>query len=245
MLMKAVEVLVTKKEFVLNSQLLTQVPPDVKPMIEQGYDSAVGLAYEVSLLYGGSEDMLKMPMSDWMNQHGPRVGAYVKELAKLGPPGKVDAIAAQIVVQESGDTGTITYPKEGRVETINMIRYEGRWLPAELVAQLKTYEGRLDEAMAGFVEQSRKANEVNQQQVQMQVGMATAMADGVLQPLLAANSQQAFDQALNQVLGPLMMMGAGMGGGPGASEFGPGAPGFQPPGAPPANPQPAGDEFKF
>ncbi len=44
--MKAIEVLVTKKDYVLNSPLMGQVPPPLVPTVQQAYDPAVGLIYE-------------------------------------------------------------------------------------------------------------------------------------------------------------------------------------------------------
>ena len=35
---KAIQVLVTKKEFVLGSSMMEQVPPETMPMVTQGYD---------------------------------------------------------------------------------------------------------------------------------------------------------------------------------------------------------------
>src|SRR6056297_1313666 len=47
LLLKAVEILVTKKDFVLGSQAMQSVPPPIIAKVQQGYEPAVGLAYEL------------------------------------------------------------------------------------------------------------------------------------------------------------------------------------------------------
>ena len=63
--LKALEVLVTKKQFVLNSPFMTQVPPPAMPMIQQGYDPAVGTIFEVAMtLASATEEMEKMTITE-------------------------------------------------------------------------------------------------------------------------------------------------------------------------------------
>ena len=66
--LKAVEVLVTKKQFVMNSPIMAQVPPPAMPMIQQGYDPAVGAIFELAMtLASATEEMEQMTITEIRN----------------------------------------------------------------------------------------------------------------------------------------------------------------------------------
>lgn len=215
-LLKACEVLIGKKEFLLNSQFMTQIPPNFPPMIKEAYDPAAGLIYELVAMSINTENLGTIAMSDWVNAHGPRIGGHAKKLLTMAPPGSLERF--QVTVQENGDSGSITSQQPGgETKTSEMLRYEGRWVPAEIATKLNELEGDLGSELAKFFREAREKNEQanpeQMKQVQMMSGMMIGMADGVLNPLLAASTQEEFDQALMKLAGIAAMMGGG--GGPG------------------------------
>jgi SLA1 homology domain 1, SHD1 len=230
-MLKVAEVLVTKKDFILNSQMMSQVPPPLMPLIHQGYDPAVGIFYESAVLSKSTEKMATMAMTDWVNAYGPRIGGHAQALLKMAPPQMIDSFVQGITIQENGDTGSITSPgQNGEPETTEMVRYEGRWVPKDLGDRLKESEGNLTESLTAFAQDSQQQNAANIEQTQMMSGMMVGMAEGALTPLLAAKTQEEFDLGLQQTMAAIGMLGGfGGPGGPGGA----GGPGFgAPDGAP-------------
>jgi hypothetical protein len=222
---KVVEVLTTKKQFVLGSPMLAAAPKQIMPTIEQGYDPVVGVLYEFLSLTSASKGLAETPATEFVDYHAPRIGAHLKALIPLVPPGEVDKFLAQIVVEQTGDSaGTLTVPAEGGgTETEEMVVYSGRWLPRQLV-------DRWTANQETFLSQARQMAESDEAQYAMSPevaamfeSMATQM-NTTLDTLAAASTQQEFDQTMMQAMQPLMMLGGAFGG------AGPGGPG--PPGGP-------------
>ncbi|MFK8112045.1 MAG: SHD1 domain-containing protein [Rubripirellula sp.] len=223
-LQKVIEVLVTKKEFILNSQMMAMVPPDYMPLLQKGYDPAAGVLYEALAMSSNSDQMASRSPTAWVNAHGPRIGGHLAALLKLAPPEAVDFFG-KLEVSESGDSGTITAPSPEGPKVTEMTRYDGRWIPQEMAHKLQENQGSLAEGIVKFSQENREKNKANAAQAQMMIGMVVGMADGALQPLLDANTQAEFDQAVTKLIG----MAAMFGGGPGGPGAGPGI-GGPPPG---------------
>ncbi len=223
--MKLVQVLLTKKEFVLNSPMMGQVPGEVMQLVQQGYDPAVGIVFELATLSFSGENLEKMTFTELVDHHGPRIGGHLAELLEIAPPEMVDEVFGKITVKETSDTtGTITVPNdEGGTETTEMVKYEGRWLPKEFAEQWEAKKETLIDEMVAQVNQAKNDPQAAQQ-ANMMIGMFVGMANGVLDPMLTATNQQEFDQAVMQVVGMLGAFGGGPGG-PGPGGPGPGGPG--------------------
>lgn len=214
-MLKVCEVLITKKDFFLNSQMMTMLPPTITPLIRQGYDPIAGLAYELSMMSINTEKLATMSMTDWSDEVGPRVGGHLQALLKLAPPGVVEGALANIQVQEQGDSGTISgTDQKGNPQTASMVRYEGRWIPQELHDKLTQHDGRLGEMLHELVVEAKKQNQANAEQATMMSGMVVSMAENTLQPLLDANTQAEFDQAMQQLSAMASMFAGGGPGGP-------------------------------
>ena len=97
-----------------------------------------------------------------------------------------------------------------------MTRYNNRWLPRDLVEKWQAEKQTLiEQIVAGASNNSMSAQ--NNPQAKATIEAAMAQASGMLDPLIAASSQQEFDAAVGQAMLPVMMMIGGMGGGtPGA-----------------------------
>lgn len=223
--MKLVEVLVTKKQFVLNSPLLEQVPPPLMPTVEQAYDPAVGLVYELSRVAFGTDTLTDKTITQMVDYHGPRIGAHLASLARLTPPGMIDGALSQVTVEQSSDNaGTITAPdQQGGMETTEMVRYMGRWLPKDFADKWAANKDGLTREIAAQISASRAQDPQAVQQANFMIAGMVGMAEGLLGQLLAANTQQEFDLVISQVAAMIPM--------PGPGGFGPpGAPGGPPPG---------------
>ena len=244
MLMKVVEVLVTKKDFVMNSNLVTaQIPADAMPLFQQAYDPAVGLAYEFAMLSLDLERLNSITMSQWLDDRGARLGGHLQSLVKVLPPGLIESYLGQIQVQQTSPTeGTITFPDPngGGLQTVEMRKVDRRWLPASLAAKWEESAENFQEVMRAELEkmkQSQAELAAETQQADAMMATAATMAGGLLEPMLKANTQEEFDQSLMQLEAMARMFTPGMGaaGPPGAGPAGDGLPSgpgaFGPPGA--------------
>lgn len=218
--MKAIEVLVTKKEFVLNSPLMGQVPPPLVPTVQQAYDPAVGLIYEVSMMSFSNVSLAERSISDMVAYHGPRIGAHAQALIKLAPPGSVDGILNQVVVEQTSESsGTITVPdNQGGTEATDMVKYEGRWLPKDVAESWEANKTGLIDKIVESLNQAEAQREATGQQPAAMIGMFAMMANSALDPMLAATTQAEFDQAIMRIMA--MIPNAGGNVGPGGN-FGP------------------------
>ncbi len=203
--MKALEVLVTKKDFMLNSPLMGQVPPPLVPTVQAGYDPAVGLIYELSSLSFDNTNLAEKSISEMLDHHGPRIGAHLQSLAKLAPPGSVDMFLGQVVVNETSDsTGTITIPnKEGGSESTEMVKYAGRWLPKDFAEKWETNKDGFIDNIIAEMNQAKQQREAAGQQPAAMIGMFAMMANSALDPMLAATTQAEFDQAILGIMAAL------------------------------------------
>jgi hypothetical protein len=224
---KLTEVLVTKKPFIIGSPMLAQVPPQIKPMVEQAYDPAVGVVYEYCEASVAAESLADTSLTSYINHHLPRIGAHLQSLLKVVPTEMTAPFIDGVVAEQTDEnTGKITWPKQdGTTESTEMVRYNNRWLPKDLAEKWQADKDTFVEKMvanastgAGMVQNDPNAKAM----IESVVTQANAMLD----PLLAAKSQQEFDFAMGQVMMPIMMMMGG--GGPGGA-FPPGPPGEQGP----------------
>jgi hypothetical protein len=227
--MKLVEVLVTKKQFVLNSPLMKQFPP---PMIEPAYDPAVGLIYEISRLLFGTDSLSDKTITEMVDYHGPRIGAHFATLAKATPPGMIDGVLDRAAVEQTGDdTGTISVPNnQGGTDTTEMVRYMGRWIPRDLAEKWSANKSDFTRDVAAQLTAARAQDPQAVQQANMMIAGLVFMVDGVLGQLIAADTQQTFDLAIAQVAAMIPMPGGPGGFGPPGALGAPGGPGLGGPG---------------
>jgi hypothetical protein len=223
--MKLVEVLVTKKQFALNSPLMKQFPP---PMIEPAYDPAVGLIYEISRLLFGTDSLSDKTITEMVDYHGPRIGAHFATLAKATPPGMIDGVLDRAAVEQTGDdTGTISVPNnQGGTDTTEMVRYMGRWIPRDLAEKWSANKSDFTRDVAAQLTAARAQDPQAVQQANMMIAGLVFIVDGVLGQLIAADTQQTFDLAIAQVAAMIPMPGGPGGFGPPGALGAPGGPGL-------------------
>jgi len=214
---KLTEVLVVKKPFILGSPLLGQVPPPFKPMIEQAYDPAVGAIYEYCEFSVAAESIVDTPITSYLSYHLPRIGAHLQTMLKVAPPEMINPVIQSVVaVQADENSGTISWPKpDGTTESTEMVRYNRRWLPKEFAEKWQADKDTFIEKMVANASGGQAMMQNNPQSKAM-VDSVVKQANAMLDPLVAAKSQQEFDFAMGQVMMPIMMMMGGAGGGGGA-----------------------------
>lgn len=213
---KAIQVLVTKKDFVLGSSLMVAVPPDAVPTIRQGYDPAVGIVYEVADL-AFSLDLKSRSVSEMMNDHGPRIGSHLKQLLALAPPNMVDGFFESISIEQlDSDQAIIRMPSQGNegasgfgsveMEDTKLVRVSGRWVPEEFVDQWRDLKAKLESGdLSEELQQLKDANEEQSQGAMMFVGMMAGGVGTLLDGLVAAKTQQEFDAVIVQASAMLPM----------------------------------------
>jgi hypothetical protein len=134
--------------------------------------------------------------------------AGVGALAGAGAEGNVDAGAA---VEDPG-------PQE-----VVVVRFEGRWLPEEMVDQWPAMIAAAKQAISGLSTEALAENKP-------QIMTVLAMVDGVLDQLLNAQTEEQFNEVIGGVMKMLGPMVGGPAAGPGgaADPFGAAAPGDDP-----------------
>lgn len=206
-MMKALDLLISKKAFVLNSPLMSQVPPQFAPIVTQAYDPAIGLIYELSQISRGLEDIQNRTISQILDDHGPRVGGHLKSLIALAPPELVRTIRGSMVAAETdASSGNVkSIGPDGQESTVEFVRHNDRWIPKTLADAWNESKDDLDSKLEEGIE---LANEQSAQSM-MVAALFVGMANSLIEPLAAATTQDEFDAAIGQAMQMAGKMGPG------------------------------------
>ncbi|QDV45737.1 hypothetical protein Enr13x_56160 [Stieleria neptunia] len=199
---KVCEILIRKKQFILNTPMVKMAPPQVMQMVRPLYDPASGLIYELVHCAFDSKMMVDESVTTFVDHYGPRIGGHMRVLVQAAPPGMIEQFTSQIVVDQIDDaSGTITVPKQdGGTTVVEMVAYGGRWMPKDFVATWKEKGGTMASGLAQEFENNQETLKASQQQMAQATGMIAGMANQFLQPMLDATTQQEFDAALTQAM---------------------------------------------
>ena len=249
---KAARVLKEKKDFVITSLTANADIPVDQATIASNWDPVVDVL--VTLFNSEIADLQKLKTIDvgqFLNGTGRSIASQLAALAKaaeeqgLSPdqfPGvQVDEMPIPnlskikvTTLQQDGDTATIRVDDGEKVEDHQAVRVDGKWLPKEMVDQWPDAMAQAKLAL------TTKMPETLQQGKFLILPMMKQV-EGVIDRLLAAETQEAFDQIIAEAMQQVMpqMMPPGAEGGPmppgGADPLGaPPAGGADPFGAPPA-----------
>jgi hypothetical protein len=199
-----------KKEFILATVAEAPVPQLQGENIEkldENWDRVVAIfetivASEIKTVDG----LRKLDPEKFLATTGAQLSKNIKELATAVADEETSAVFEKIgqtkvtVVKNEGETATLSIETPGQeAETIDMVRFEGKWLPSELVANWDTgiEQARQSIAQIDFSGPSR----------QMYLGVLTQV-EQTLDQMLAASTQEQFNQAiasLQPIFGGLMM----------------------------------------
>jgi hypothetical protein len=208
---KLVKVLKDKKEFILGSQFTAQIPAEQMDGMKKNWDSAVGaldviVTSEIKTLDGVKD----LDVGEFLKSTGDKLMSdLVAAGAEATPEAKENMEklknAKVTLVSQDGDKATLKMEMEGEEpKDKEFTLVEGKWLPSDMV---NDWDEQIEKAKAGL-----EALKITPEQ-KAQVTQITALADGMLDNLLAAKDQAAFDQAVQGILAFLPMFGGGPPGG--------------------------------
>lgn len=204
---KLTELLVNKKELILNSQLLNQLATEQMPLIEQAYDPVVGVFFEYTDFTISMEQVTDHSLTDMLHYHLPRLGAHLKGLLQLVPNEVLNATLQGVTVEQTSDTtGTITIPQNDETtNTYDLVLYNDRWLPKEMV---KTWLAEKDTLLERMVANASSGIAIgNSPETTAMLQEVLKQIETALDLLLAANTQDEFDTAVRQAMLPFFTMG--------------------------------------
>ena len=243
---KALRVLKEKKAFILKQPALAQAP-NAEAMAEN-WDPIVGVLETIATSeVADLEKLKKVEVGAFLDGTGKKIAEQLAVLAKAADDKKmsvtdfpgvpVDAMplagiakAKFSTVKMEGDTATLRVENEGKTEEHEVVRVDGKWLPKELVDQWPGMMQGANQALTKDLPERMKKGK-------MEMIIPLQAISGVLDQLLAANTQADFDEVIEQV----MQMFAPQGPPGGGAKPPPG--GFGPPGPPPGAPKPSSDPF--
>ena len=216
-------VLRSKKQFVLNSQVLP-IPPDQRTVLSDSYDSIVGLIEAtIPVEWMDSTYLQKTPIRDVLASYTGRLSRKGKELEK-SLPSELKAMASQASITANAQTissteANVTFAAPG-VPGVpgtpnKFILSEGRWLPQDLISNW-------DQAMTQATQVIEAANP---KELHTAVVKGLLPANVLLGTISTAESQEEFDESVGTLMGMAQMMGGGGMAPPGAGGRGGPGPG--------------------
>ncbi len=205
---KLADVLGRQRAFILGSPMAAQV--EDKAALEANWDAGVAMLRAVTKSKLSTAAGLRtLDVKAFLETTGSELLVHAQ---KFNPGKDEPSLFAQLKAVkfevENRDATTaalrVTQP-DGEVTTVQLVRVEERWVPAEMAEQ---WSGKVAETRAKIAE--AKPEEIAENKPQI-MGMF-AMVEGVLDQLSAAKTQQEFDQRLQGAMMPLMglMMGQGL-----------------------------------
>lgn len=226
-LAKAVRVLKEKKEFILKQPALAQSPMGVAAAAEN-WDPMVGALETVATSELTNLEKLKtLEVGAFLDGTGKKVADQLAALAKAADDKKLSltdfpgvpvqdmplsglAKAKFSTIKIEGDTATLRVEGEEKTEDHEVVRIDGKWLPKKMVDGWQEGMQAAQTALTKDMPDRLKKNK-------MQIILPIQMVQGVLDQLLAAQTQEAFDEVIKQVMATFAPP---PGGGPGAKPAG-------------------------
>jgi hypothetical protein len=227
---KLTGVLKDKKDFILKSQYMTQLPPEAMGLASQNWDQALSMVNTLINSEVKTVDGLKnADVGRFLGSTGTTIFSNVLKTVEGADPNMAGEIkktreAKVSLVKQDGDTAVLKFEASGeKPEEIPFKKVDGKWLPTDLVDNWSKSMEDARTNLDGLVippEAKTQCLEVIKQ------------ADGVLDRLATAKDQGAFDaEVAGLVMQLLPVLGALGGGGPGGAMSGP-PPGGLPNGLP-------------
>jgi hypothetical protein len=221
------ELIGSKQEFLLNSELGASSDPEQRQMMEQALPvlatfletiTSSSIATSAGLKSFDGQVFFDTTVSGLL-ENIEALSSLQGENSEFTLSDFEDLVFSVVDSDETTATLRATVPGEEPIEE-SYVKIEDRWVPTALSAQ---WSETIATAMAELEAITAEQLLANKPQAQMILGMV----EGVLHQLEGAATQQQFDQALQGAMMPLMglmMMGQGMG----APEVPPSAPSFTP-----------------
>ncbi len=212
---KLAQLLETKQNLILGNEMVsTQLkaqnlkPEDVKASLT----AIGGLLDDIQKDVKTKEALAKLNVENYMANIGSRMKSFEPIMAKSQNPPQIKLEdmkkVTATVTDSTTDSATVEVKTpDGKTETMKMVKVQGKWVPKEMAEEWTKKIEELDKTLHGM--------EMTPEQ-KKQFMSAADTVDGVLDSLLKANDQAAFDAAIGAAMGKVMPLL--MGGGAGPSE---------------------------
>lgn len=205
-------VLDTKQEFIFNHPGVAdgQDPETTK----QGIIHVTGLLKTILDSAGSLEKLKTFDGAKFMDTTGAKVAEQLIALKAIIPENSVAPTAlvsfgdVKVETVESTDSSaTLKFVKaDGEAEETEFVKFEGKWLPKDMVDE---WDHNMTESRTALAELPEKATGMR-----MQVMAVGGMIGGMLTPLQSAETQEQFNTSVeNLVAGAGMFLGPMMGAG--------------------------------
>jgi len=189
---QVIKLFVTKKKFLLNSQLKVRMTPEGYNHLVTHYDSVLGFLKACRNMLADRNSLASQPMGTFFQKHVNQIGSHAAAVFFSIPE-----LAAELDLPDSGkitqtgNRGEIDFGERGE---ISRFRLAGGYWVAEEFAEL-------DEEFGGdhtyLLNELKTFNQLPvDPKVFVMVGMLDGLFSGALQPMLAAKNQIEFNVAL-------------------------------------------------
>ena len=214
----------TKQEFILNN---AQVSGAADPeRTKKGVIHIAALLKSLLDSVGNLDGLKAFDGAKFLKGTGAEVAKEITALTELvpensGAPLELSSFGdVKIETVESTDsTAKLKFVKaNGEAEEKDFVKFEGKWLPKDMVAD---WDKNMAEAREGVAALPEKAGEMR-----MQVGGIAGMVGGMLAPMKNAETQDQFNSSIDGLMaGAGMFLGPMLGGGmqPSGGSGGPGS----------------------
>jgi hypothetical protein len=220
---KVTKIAEEKKEFILGA-LSENRPPQLDQekldQLDEQWDQVVALFDDlVNSDIKTVSGLKKLDPEDFLATTGSKLSKNIKDLAAAvgdeETAAKIESLeeVKTTVVKSDADKATVKVEVKGESPTeVEMVKVEGKWLPADMVANWDTGIARMKQSIS----EMDFSGESKQQYLAM-----LGQVEEVLDAMLAAESQKEFTEAAKGIMGMVPMMG-GAGPPPGFAEPPPG-----------------------
>lgn len=200
-LKRLVTVLKSKKEYILGSPMLKEVPNVNQAELQKNYDSAVGMIDTlVSSDLSNLDKMKKPDLGNFLKVTGGKLMAQAAAVSAATPGDEMNKELAKLsqlqakVLSQTDTTAEMDVTVDGKTEKVKLTKVEDKWVPDEMA---KEWSEKMAEARKGI-------EGMNMSEGKMQILAMLGAASTVLEQLEKAKSQEEFDQALTSSLQGMM-----------------------------------------
>jgi len=207
---KLAQLLETKQNLIIGNEMVsTQLKAqNMKPEdVKESLTAFGGLLNDIQKDVKTKEALAKLNIENYMANIGSRMKSFEPLMAKSqnSPAFKLDDMkkVTATIKDSTTDSATVEVKlPDGKIETMNMVKVQGKWLPKEMVDD---WAKKIEE-----VDKTLHSMEMTPEQKKQFMVMADTV-DGVLDSFLKANDQAAFDAAVGGAMGKMMPLSMGGG----------------------------------